>query len=543
MTGKRKAVTRAVADSSSQLGSDSDDDDDEDVSLSRFNTGQDIDQNCPSTEPQSPSHGHAEPPYPPKKLEYRLKTAIKKTQKKLSKYKYIYKNSAREKKILLHAIGQERLEPPPHHRLVHTRSRLLLPLELLPERPHNLPNHHHCGRAHALLPGNSANGAQRAVHVALLRRRRALADPHGEIRGVPPRHHHLGQLLQAPDGHQVHNRLLRREGRHVGHVLVPIHPRAEHHLVRDPAVRDGDHSRPGTSESGGDPRDDLGLHAEAAELDHLLSAAPKHEGVANLEPHDALAGQQRLEAPPVDLPLRLLRAARVLLRHAQGALDHGHDLLRDQAVRHDEVRLLQLSHGRDRQQVRVPRASTDEGDGAQQCTRRGVLGEAREHVLIDHEVALRVEAPDLHHPARRLHKRRRAVLLIPLRAHARAQPPQWCTLWAGPQAGPGRGQAAEPRPGEGGGAARDVGSGVRMGRSVCRYRRREGAERDGDGEGAPGGGPGAPEGGGMRHGCRATRCRKPALTMYARTHAGGRVLLPCSAADDRGPAMRTGAPR
>eukprot|EP00961_Rhodomonas_salina_P180847 2440883-Rhodomonas_salina.3 len=96
---------------------------------------------------------------------------------------------------------------------------------------------------------------------------------------------------------------------------------------RDPGCQ-----RPGQSR--GDPRDDLGLEAEAPELKHFLPSPAKDEGVPDLETHDVLslggtqvrkAGERRgrkrgeeerkayleesFDAPAEDLALSFVRAA------------------------------------------------------------------------------------------------------------------------------------------------------------------------------------------------------------------------------------------
>lgn len=65
------------------------------------------------------------------------------------------------------------------------------------------------------------------------------------------------------------------------------------------------------------PRNNLGLHPELAHLQHLLATAPKNEGISNFEADYVFTGREAFPHPAVDLPLSLLRAARVLSRHAE----------------------------------------------------------------------------------------------------------------------------------------------------------------------------------------------------------------------------------
>ena len=130
---------------------------------------------------------------------------------------------------------------------------------------------------------------------------------------------------------------------------------------------------------------------------HLLPATPKHEGVADLEPHDVLPRQDAVRAPPEDFALRLDGAARELARHQQLPLHQVQNLLRYQPIRNDQVRTLKRLVCLHREQLRIPWAGADQRDGSHFCVGWKALGNAGEHVLVDDELALRVDGPDLDH--------------------------------------------------------------------------------------------------------------------------------------------------
>merc|ERR1719171_2673947 len=115
----------------------------------------------------------------------------------------------------------------------------------------------------------------------------------------------VDELGQAADRHEKHARLIAVEGRHIGNCLLLAHASAEDDAVGNAAVCDRYVGGKGASQSRGNAGDHLGIDPQAAELEYLLPAAPKHVRVSNLEPHHVSPGQHSLSAPAVDLLLRL----------------------------------------------------------------------------------------------------------------------------------------------------------------------------------------------------------------------------------------------
>mmetsp|Transcript_59368 Transcript_59368/g.139860 ORF Transcript_59368/g.139860 Transcript_59368/m.139860 type:complete len:221 (+) Transcript_59368:105-767(+) len=194
------------------------------------------------------------------------------------------------------------------------------------QRVHNLPDHDDRRRLHLLLLCDVGNVLDRPDHGALSRGGRALDDPNRRARGVSFFLELRRQLAQPPHRHQKHARLVRVERGHVGGAVVLAVASHEHHTVGHAPMghRDPGCQRPGQSR--GDPRDDLGLEAEAPELKHFLPSPAKDEGVPDLETHDVLSLEESFDAPAEDLALSFVRAAWELPGHLELALHQLQDL-------------------------------------------------------------------------------------------------------------------------------------------------------------------------------------------------------------------------
>ena len=118
--------------------------------------------------------------------------------------------------------------------------------------------------------------------------------------------------------------------------------------------------------AGGHARHDAERHAGCGQRQRLLAAAPEHQGIAALEPHDAQTLARELDQALVDLELpRALAPGPLADRlEARRRAAQRQDLRRHQRIVQDHVGLLERVQRVQGEQARIARPGADQPDAA-----------------------------------------------------------------------------------------------------------------------------------------------------------------------------------
>jgi hypothetical protein len=128
-------------------------------------------------------------------------------------------------------------------------------------------------------------------------------------------------------------------------------------------VGDGNSAERGRREGGADAGHDLERDARSGQGERFFAASSEDEGVASLEPHDALAATGGANHHGVDGGLIDRGGSRALSdvdpTRSGGEIDDG---LGDEGVVEDEIRFSQAEEGPYGEELGVARTRADEGD-------------------------------------------------------------------------------------------------------------------------------------------------------------------------------------
>mmetsp|Transcript_22760 Transcript_22760/g.37468 ORF Transcript_22760/g.37468 Transcript_22760/m.37468 type:complete len:293 (-) Transcript_22760:286-1164(-) len=244
------------------------------------------------------------------------------------------------------------------HELVHLlggHQALLGPVQ----RRHHRAEHHDARRLHPVLLRQSHDGGDLAEHEALLGRAGLLDDGHGAVGRVPLRGQVRAERGQPAHRHQEDGRALRVVRRDAGLGAVLAIARANHELVGEAAVCEGDVAQQRRAEGRGHARHQLRLVPPFAKAQDLFPATAEDQGVPDLQAHHPLPCRQPLLAPVIDLLLGLLSATRPLARNFQLTLHKVEDLLGNKAVGNNQVCPLQPSDRSNSEKLRVSWSSSN----------------------------------------------------------------------------------------------------------------------------------------------------------------------------------------
>ncbi|CDF38351.1 unnamed protein product, partial [Chondrus crispus] len=229
-------------------------------------------------------------------------------------------------------------------------------------RPHHLAHDNQRWALQPRLPHAPLQLPDLRYHHALLRRRPPL---HGHARRahtqpalLQPAHH----LRQPPQPHVNNQRGIRVHRPDLD--LRPALPRVpgdEAHRASDAALRQRHAERGRDACRGCDAGHGVHLDALPLQKVDLLPAAPEHERVPALEPHDRLPLRRERAQQHVDLLLRARVEARLLahVHHRRPRVDVRQDRRRHQPVVQNHVRARHQRHRTQRQQTRVPGPRAD----------------------------------------------------------------------------------------------------------------------------------------------------------------------------------------
>ncbi len=135
--------------------------------------------------------------------------------------------------------------------------------------------------------------------------------------------------------------------------LVHLVARHQGQGAGQPPVGQGDEGTGGAPQGRGDARHQLGLDAVAGQVQRLLAAPAKHQGVPSLETHHPLACAGQGQQQGVDLLLGRARLPAALAHVEAGRPpgNTGQDLAPHQAVIDHHLRRLQTLQGAQGQQL------------------------------------------------------------------------------------------------------------------------------------------------------------------------------------------------